>query len=381
MGRDVPLGRIAGIKVNMDLSVLLVAGYLTWVLATNRLPIEAPGQTDLTYWLGGLGGALLFFVSLMVHEMGHALVARDEGIGVRGISLLLLGGVTKLESAPTNAKAELRIALVGPVATAACSVAFFAGSYALPSGGIPGLIGNLFHLLGFLNAALALFNILPAAPLDGGTVLAATVWRRTGRQTLGMQVAGWAGAAAGSALVLLGFKALRDGGSSINGFTWLLVGGFVVMSAARSLRAVPLYAAFEGATVAEAMAPRPPTVPAWTTVGAFLRALPPDTSHQAYPVLGDDGRVTGLLTASAIRSVPPEQWDLLKVADLAFPLDRITVVRVDEPLLPAVQKVDGGDVRDGLVVGADGTIVGTIDAAALFRALERRKALEQAPIA
>ena len=110
MGRDIPLGRIAGIKVSMDLSVLLVAALYTYVFATNRFPIESPGLSTTAYWVGGVAGALLFFVSLLVHEVGHALVARDEGIGVRGISLWLLGGVAKLESSPTTARSEFRIA-------------------------------------------------------------------------------------------------------------------------------------------------------------------------------------------------------------------------------------------------------------------------------
>ncbi|HEX2574819.1 MAG TPA: hypothetical protein VHK88_00630, partial [Aquihabitans sp.] len=111
----------------------------------------------------------------------------------------------------------------------------------------------------------------------------------------------------------------------------------------------------------------------WSSVGDFLRTLPPGTQHQAYPVLGEQGRVAGLLTAAAIRAVPADRWDHLRVVDLAYPVDRISVVRPDEPLLPAVQKIDGGDVRDGLVVGADGTVLGTISAVALYRTLEQRK--------
>ncbi|MCU1496583.1 MAG: peptidase [Acidimicrobiales bacterium] len=374
MGRQIPLGRLAGIKVSMDLTVLLVAGYYTWFLARSRFPIEAPGLSSTAYWVAGFGGAVLFFVSLLVHEMGHALVARDEGIGVRGISLWLLGGVAKLESAPTTARSEFRIAVVGPLASAACGVAFLAGSYTLPGDGLAGLAGNLFAVLGGLNMVLAVFNLLPAAPLDGGTVLSSMVWRRTGSQATGMKVAAWAGVVAGASFLFIGIRGVSVLGGSFR-LSMLLVGSFVLYAAIRSLRSIPLYAAFDGAIVGEAMAAAPPTAAAWTTVGAFLRTLPPDTVNQAYPVLGSTGRVTGLLTAAAIRSVPPEQWDGLKVADLAFPIDRITLVQRDEPLLPAVQKIDGGDIRDGLVVDPDGTVVGTIDAAALFRALERRKAL------
>lgn len=374
MVRDIPIGRIAGVKVSMDLSVVLVAGFLLVTLATNRFPIVAPDLPTTAYWVAGAAGALLFFLSLLVHEMGHALVARDEGIGVRGISLWLLGGVAKLESAPTTARSEFRIAVVGPLASAACGVAFLAASYALPTGGTTGLAGSLFALLGALNLFLAAFNLLPAAPLDGGTVLSAFIWKRSGSQATGMRWAAYAGVTAGTFLGLLGLQILRDGGDTISGWSLLLVGGFILFAAFRSLRALPLYQLLDGSTVADAMAAAPPLATSWATIGDFLRTLRPDTSHQSYPVIGENGRVTGLLTAAAVRAVPPEQWEQLRVSALAYPLERLTVVAGEEPLLPAVQKIDGGDVRDGLVVDTNGAIVGTIDAAALFKALERRRA-------
>ena len=375
MGKDIPLGRIAGIKVDMDLTVLLVAAFYTHFLATNQFPIGAPGLSSTAYWIAGVAGALLFFVSLLVHEMGHALVARDEGIGVRGISLWLLGGVAKLESAPTNARSEFRIAVIGPIASAACGVVFLAASYTLPSGGLVGLAGVLFYILGYLNLVLAGFNLLPAAPLDGGTVLSAIIWHKTGSQAVGMRWAARAGVVGGGALVLLGLKVIQAGSTTtVNGYSLLLVGGFILFAAIRGIQSVPLYELLDGSTVRDAMAVAPPTANAWGTVGDFLRTLPPGTTHQSYPVVAEQGTVVGLLTAAAIRAVPDHRWDSLRVADLAYPLSRITVVRSDEPLLPAVQRIDGGDVRDGLVIDNDGTIVGTIDAAALFRTLELRKA-------
>lgn len=380
MGRNIPLGRLAGIKVSMDVTVILIAGFYSVALATTRFPYQSPDLSTTAYWVAGGAGALLFFVSLLVHEMGHALVAKDEGIGVRGISLWLLGGVAKLESSPTTARSEFRIAVVGPLASAACGVVFLSLAYVMPGDGLPGLAGHLFELLGSLNLLLAAFNLLPAAPLDGGTVLSSIVWKRTGSQATGMKWAARAGLAAGGSMVAYGITLVRDGGqAAVNGWSLLLVGGFITFAALQSLRSHPLYALLDGSTVRGSMVTTPPMARASSSVADFLRTMGPQETAQAYPVVDERGMVIGLLTASAIRAVPDDRWAQLRVGDLAFPVDRLTVVSADEALLPAVQKIDGGDVRHGLVVAVDGSVVGTIDAKALFETADRRKAELSAP--
>lgn len=374
MGREIPLGRIAGVKVSMDLTVLLLAAFYTVALATNRFPIENPGHADSTYWIAGVGGALLFFISLLAHEMGHALVARDEGVGVRGISLWMLGGVAKLESSPTTARSEFRIAVVGPLASLACGIVLLCGAYVLPDTGIAGLVGNLFALLGRINLLLAAFNLIPAAPLDGGTVLSSMIWKKTGSQAVGMKWSAWAGITVGAAMLWFGWDLIGSGGTAgINGWSLVLVGGFVLFSAWRSLRAQPFVALLDGLIVAHAMVTHPPVARSYDSVGAFLRTLDPEETAQAYPVVDDRGQAAGLLTAAAIRATETALWDQLPVEALAYPLDRLTVVRTDDALLPAAQRIDGGEVRDGLVVTPDGLVAGTLDARAVYRIAEQRR--------
>lgn len=375
MGRSIPLGRLAGIKVSMDVTVVLLAAVYSIALATNRFPSQSPDLSTTAYWVAGVGGALLFFVSLLVHEMGHALVAREEGIGVRGISLWLLGGVAKLESSPTTAKSEFRIAVVGPLSSAACGIVFLSAAYALPGDGLAGLAGHLFALLGQLNFVLAVFNLLPAAPLDGGTVLSSMVWKRTGSQSTGMKWAARAGLLVGGSMVLIGIRFAREGGAAaVNGWSLLIVGAFIGVAAFQTMRSHPLFHLLDGAIVRDAMVSKPPMALSSVSVADFLRTLQPNETAQAYPMVDERGLVVGLLTAPAIRAVPQERWAGVRVADVAFPLDRLTVVSTDEPLLPAVQKIDGGDVRQGLVVSNDGSVVGTVDARALFETADRRKA-------
>ncbi|MCU1352381.1 MAG: site-2 protease family protein [Acidimicrobiales bacterium] len=371
MGRDLPLGRIAGIRVGMNWTVLLIAGLYTTILANNRFPNEQPGLSNTAYWAAGIAGALLFFLSLLAHEVGHALVARHEGIGVRGISLWLLGGVARLESSPTTPGAELRIAAVGPATSAACGVVFLMLRHVLAGQGGAGLASHMFGWLGLINLLLAVFNMIPASPLDGGRVLSALLWMRWGSAPRATVAAARVGQALGAVMLGLGFIEMQRGGDY--GLWLLVVGGYILFSSQRELRSAPLIAALDGVRVRDGMLPGPPVAAGAMTVDAFLRTLSPATVHQAYPVLGPDGRVNGMLTADSIRAVAPERWAALRVSELAFPLDRITMVSPDEPLLNACQKLEGAMSDEALVVDAEGQVMGTMGTDAVHFALERRR--------
>ncbi len=372
-GRSIPLGRIFGVKVSMDATVLVIAALYTWLLATNRFPIEAPGHSSTAYWVTGTIAALLFFGSLLVHEVGHALVARDEGIGVQGISLWLLGGVARLESSPDNPASELKIAVIGPIASAGCGAAFLAIAYGLPDSGLPGLAGHAAAWLGILNLLLAGFNLLPAAPLDGGTVLSALVWMRTRSHAAGIRWAAYSGLATGIGLFAFGIMRLRGDDAGGFGIMVLLVGAFIASSAWRSLRSIPIIQLLDGLVAADAASPAPAFAHAGSTLPTFLHGLPLGTTQQSFPVVGDDGTIRGVLTASALRAASAGgNVNALRVTDLAYPLDRITIVRAGEPLLAALQKVDSGDVREGLVVADDGHVVGTLDGGTLQRTAQWR---------
>jgi Zn-dependent protease len=377
MGKDIPLGRIAGIRVGLDVSAFLMAGLLAVLLATVWFPHVQPGQGTTAYWIAGAGGAFLLFFSLLVHEIGHALVAKDEGIGVDSMSLNILGGVTRMESSPTTPGAEFRIAVVGPIASAACGLVFLVGSFLLPDGGLIGLTGDLFFWTGRIGLFLALLNMIPGAPLDGGKVLTSIVWRGTGDQSTALLWSGAAGVVVGMGLATYGYRSLDDPRVGNLGWGTVLVGLFIVYAAIQQIRSAPLYRTLDGLTVANAMAADPPTAPSWATVGEFLRTSSPRPEHQAYPVVGADGVVVGLLTAAAIRAVPPHERDRLPVMTLAYPLDRLTVLRAEEGLIPAAQKVESGDVRNALVVAEDGRIVGTLDLAGLDRVVAEQTSLRK----
>lgn len=378
-GRDIPLGRIAGIKVGMSVGVLLLAGLITFVAATSILPQLEPGRSDVVYWVGGAVAALLFFWSLLIHEIGHALVARDEGIGVQSMGLTILGGVTRMETSPPTPGAEFRVSVVGPIASAAVGVLFLMGALVLPDEGLLGVTGQVFFILGYLNLLLAAINSLPAAPLDGGKVLGAAIWRLTGSRSVAMVWTAAAGIVLGMVMLTVGLRRLDAGADASNAISWLIFGGFIAFTAFQQLRSAPVFRVLDELHVTDAMAAHPPSAPAWTTVGDFLRTATPQPEHQAYPVVGPDGTVCGLLTAAAIRAVPPHQWDAMPVTALAYPLERLTFVPASEPLLPALQKVEAADVPHAMVVAEDGSVVGTIDPSVTQRVLDASRAAGRQP--
>ena len=276
MGKDIPLGRIAGIKVGMNVSVFLFAAFLAVTLATTQLPALSRGHGEVAYWVAGLGGALFLFLSLLVHEIGHALVAQDEGIRVQSMGLTLLGGVTRMESSPTTPGAEFRVSVVGPIASACCGVVFLVGSFLLPNDGLWDLVGALFFWAGYVNIFLAVLNLFPAAPLDGGKVLSSVIWRATGSQATAMIWSGAAGIVAGmdfkdADAIVLGCAGMSQLRARVEAEAWRLriVGSCAVGDPAAARNAYDAYRQRPGVPKArrDAMArPSPRPAPVTTAI-------------------------------------------------------------------------------------------------------------------
>ena len=235
--RSIDLVRIAGIDVAVDLSWVVIFLLVLWSLSAGYFPQAYPGQPWFTYLVGGLAATLLFFVSVLVHEFSHALVANRLGEHVRRITLFIFGGMAHLTSEPRSPAAEFKIAVVGPLTSLALGGLFW-GLSRLVGAGAP-LWGEVFHYLGFINVALAIFNLLPGFPLDGGRLLRAYFWSRSGdlRDATG-RAADWGGGIA-IGLMMLGaieiFSGALVGGLWLSGACWCWrTGGCSVSSRARA---------------------------------------------------------------------------------------------------------------------------------------------------
>jgi Zn-dependent protease len=379
VGRSIPLGRFAGIKVSMDLTVPLVAALFAFSLAKNLLPAQVPYQSSGSYWLVGVIGAVLFFVSLLAHEVGHALMARRENIGVEGISLWLLGGLAKFEHEAENPGAELRIAGIGPVTSAGVGVVFLFISQSL--GGDIGLLGLFAHLcswLGFINLVLAAFNLLPGVPLDGGRVLGALLWMRTRDQTGSQALADRVGQVLGGALLMLG-GVLCEQHSYQNGVWVLVVGLFIFVSASAELKSTAALGLLRGVRLGEVMDADPPALPEWMSVHDLVTHAAAYMPHTAFVTRGLDGRVTGLLTAEAVQATDPRLWASLRLSQLAFPVDRVQVGHVDDSVLVTMQRAQSNKLERVLVLWPDGRVAGVTPSDLSRRAAAAHQARTQPP--
>ena len=304
---SIRLGRILGVPLSMNLGVLVIGALLSWSLATVVLPNGAPGLTGSVYWSVGAIGAVVFLASLLAHEMAHAIVARRNDVQVTGITLWLFGGFAQFENEPKTPGAEFRITAAGP-ATSLGLAALFVGAWAgLSAIGAPEVYSTMFGWLGIINGFLGVFNLLPGAPLDGGRILAAGLWKLRGDRVRGRIGAAKVGKFVGLGLVGLGVAEMLALGG-FGGIWTALIGWFLFNAARVEERHFVGERALGDLSVAEAMSPVPPTVPMWTSVAELVDGPLRSTQTSVVAVTDWGGNVMGIVTMDAVRRVPAERW-------------------------------------------------------------------------
>ena len=288
----------------MNWSLFAIFGLIAWSLADGRFPYEFPGYTDGYYWAGGLLTATIFFACLLGHEMGHALVARARGVEVEGITLWLFGGVAKLKGDPKTASEEFQIAVAGPLVSLALAGAFAGASVGLEASGSSELLVGICAWLWRINAILALFNMLPAFPLDGGRVFRALLWRWKGK-TKATKWAARTGRAFGCLMISAGILefAVRQ---SVDGIWIVFLGYFLLSAATAEERVIVTREALQGVTVAEAMSVAPEVVPGWTLVDGFLEEHGTQ-SRSHFAVASFDGSINGVISVKAAAALTPQE--------------------------------------------------------------------------
>jgi len=360
---SITLGRIAGIRIGIHWSWLVVFGLITWSLATAVFPDQNPGLGDATYVVMAVVAAVLFFTSLLLHELGHAFQARREGMEIDGITLWLFGGVARFRGMFPSAGAEFRIAVAGPLVSLVLGAGFVGLAVALS--GVEELDG-IAAWLGYINLALLVFNLLPALPLDGGRVLRSALWAARNNFTWATRVAAAIGRAFG-ALFIVGGLALFFWESGTSGLWMAFLGWFLYGAASEEARYAKVYGKLTGLNVRDLMVRTPATVSPGQTIGELMDGVVWTDRQDAYPVV-EGGRAVGLLPFRLIADVPRGEWNAQTVGERMLPLAVVPVLGSEESLEHAFRSLSGGIDR-GLVVD-NGHVAGVISLADLARAVQ-----------
>ncbi|HEV2325692.1 MAG TPA: site-2 protease family protein [Terracidiphilus sp.] len=347
----IPIGRLFGISIDLDYSWFLIVALLTWMLAASYYPTEFPGWTNAAYWGIGFVTALLLFVSVLVHELAHSLVAQHYGIPVPRITLFLFGGVSQIATEPPGAASEFWIAIAGPITSLVIAAIcwemepLFTGTQ---------LVFALVEYLALLNLILALFNLIPGFPLDGGRVFRALIWKSTRNYHRATVAAGMSGRFFGFLLIFLGIWQALTG--DIAGGIWIAVIGWFLESAAGSQLQQESVKSMLGAhTVADAMQRDFPRMTGDVSVQELVEHyLVPSNAH-AVVVTAPDG-TTGVVTLTTLRNMPREMWPYTMASQAMTPLRAAETTRPTAILWSALEKMGRGGANQLPVVDETGVV-------------------------
>ena len=370
MNENLSLGRIAGIHVGLNWSLLVVAALIAWSLATGILPSAAPGQTSSAYWTAGVVSAFVYLASLLAHELAHSIVAMQRGVRVEGITLWLFGGVSRFGSESSSPGAQALITFVGPLTSLLLGVVFLLGSAAVGGGAQQGLATASLAWLGYINILLGVFNLLPAFPLDGGRILQSLIWLRTRDRLRATRIAARIGMAFAFLFIAYGLITFFAAGSLIGG-VWAVFLGWFLLSAARAEEAGGLIRqALSGINVRDVMTPNPVQAPDDISVEEALHGYVLTSRHSTFPTHDAGGRLSGLLTMAALKNVAPDARASTLIKEVICPLDKVSTASPADPVANLLDISEGCSEGRTLVVDG-GRLVGIISPSDVSRLMQR----------
>ena len=367
------LFRLFGFEVKLDLTWLLLAFLVTWSLALGLFPQVAPGLSGETYWWMGVAGAIGLLFSIVFHEFSHSLVARRYGLPISGITLFIFGGVAEMQEEPRSAKVEFLMAIAGPISSLVLAFVFYLLYRGMPAQGATP-IGGVVYYLGLINLALALFNLVPGFPLDGGRMLRAALWGWKGDYRWATRVAAQIGAAFGLALILIGAFTFVTG-NFIGGMWYFLIGLFLRNAAGMSYRQLLVREAIQGETVRRFMNAHPITVTPDLTLAELVDDYIYRYHYKMFPVV-EDGRALGFIGTEQVKTVPRPRWATRAVAEVMEPCTPDNVVRPDADVLDAWNRMNRAG-RSRLLVVEEGKLAGILSLRELMQYLALKFDLER----
>jgi len=351
----IPLGRFFGISIKLHYSWFIIFVLVTWALATGYFPDSYPKWSLAAYWGIGVATSLLFFVSVLAHELSHSLVAQTAGIPVKSITLFVFGGVSQISKEPGSANTEFRMALAGPLSSLVLGGIFWGIHIAVKGASEP--LAGLTFWLAWINAALAGFNLIPGFPMDGGRVLRSIIWWRTGNLRNSTRIASIIGRAIGYLFIFGGIFWIFWG-NWLNGLWIALIGWFLETAAAGSYQQLAFQDILRGHKVSEVMTRECPAVSPKLTIEQLVHEYVLNSGRRCFPVV-EDSHLLGLITLNDIKGVSREHRLTKTVKETMTPLEKLKSVQPNDDLANVLQLLTTEDINQ-LPVIENNNIVGMI---------------------
>jgi Zn-dependent protease/CBS domain-containing protein len=375
MHSNIKLGRIHGIEIGLHYSWFIIAALIVFSLGQHFRQVN-PHWATSQIWIAAVLTAVLFFVTLLLHELSHSLVAQARGLKVKAITLFALGGVSQIQDDATDAKTEFRVAIAGPIASLIIGFGCLAIALALGwqrSAEPYTLVTAVLVWLGYINIGLAVFNMIPGFPLDGGRVLRAIVWAIDKNADRSTRIAAGVGQVVAFLFILEGIWQVFSG-AGFGGLWIAFIGWFLLDAARASYAQVETTTAFRDIRVSEVMSRDCVTVNRGMSLQEFVDTYLLRTGQRCFAV-EDRGRLVGLITPRDVGAVPRERWEMTTVREAMRPLERLHVITPDTQVLDALKLMASNDVNQ-LPVVANGTLQGILCRSQLIQLLQARSELQ-----
>jgi len=371
MGSAFNLGKVFGIQFRLHYTWFIVFILISVSLSWYYFPSLNLDLTPLAYWVIGIASSLLFFASVVAHELAHSIVARINGIPVKSITLFIFGGIAQITREATRANAELKMAAAGP----ACSLVLggLFGLLWLLSQGISEPMGAMTSWLAQVNVILAVFNLIPGFPLDGGRVFRSILWRVTGNYKLSTRIATQVGQGVGYLFILVGISIMFLLHEWFSGLWLVFIGWFLRNIASSSYHQAQWREALRGISASQVMTPDSPVIPSNVTINRLVQEYV-FTSGGYFFLVNDEDGVKGILTLDNIKAVSRQNWDVTQVKEIMTPLDKVKVAHPNQDALSILEEMDENDINQVPVV-SEGRVIGLITRDNLIRFLRTRSEL------
>ena len=373
MMTGIRIARVLGFDLRLDLSWFVVFLLVLWTFAQYVFPGRVVGYGPVVYGAMAFAGAVLFFVSVLLHELAHSVVARARGIPVEGITLFIFGGMARVRADVENPKDEFLITVVGPLSSAFIGLILLGFARVGAAWGITEPVTGVASYLALLNLILAGFNLIPGFPLDGGRMFRSLVWYVSKDPRKATRWASYTGRAFGLLLIGYGILTLWEGGL-VWGMWLIFIGWFLAQAAEASYRQLILRRILEGVTALEAMTRAPETLRPEVTLRDVVDQYFLRRRYNSFPVEDDQGNLLGLITLSQVKKVERDRWPTVRVGEVMMPLSETVTVRPHDTLADVLSKLEQAGAGRALVVDND-RLEGVISNADVAQWLERYQQL------